>query len=140
MTVRRICRDLLLGLDYLHTKASIIHTDIKPENVLLPYADKPKPKRNRRKNKTDRLSAQVESLNPFANAESATAPLSKSGKKRLRKKRNRQAKAAAAASSSSAPEEGPSAQPVSNEQADEATSQLKAEAVVETCSDQSIFE
>lgn len=26
---------VLEGLDYLHTKCSIIHTDIKPENILL---------------------------------------------------------------------------------------------------------
>ena len=26
---------VLQGLDYLHTKCKIIHTDIKPENILL---------------------------------------------------------------------------------------------------------
>lgn len=26
---------MLQGLEYLHTKCSIIHTDIKPENILL---------------------------------------------------------------------------------------------------------
>ncbi|XP_063072099.1 SRSF protein kinase 3-like [Engraulis encrasicolus] len=33
--VRTIIRQVLQGLDYLHTKCAIIHTDIKPENVLL---------------------------------------------------------------------------------------------------------
>lgn len=33
--VRVIIRQVLEGLDYLHTKCKIIHTDIKPENVLI---------------------------------------------------------------------------------------------------------
>ncbi|XP_037720708.1 SRSF protein kinase 3 isoform X5 [Drosophila subpulchrella] len=33
--VRNIIRQVLEGLDYLHSKCSIIHTDIKPENILL---------------------------------------------------------------------------------------------------------
>ncbi|XP_014243074.1 SRSF protein kinase 2-like [Cimex lectularius] len=33
--VKCIIRQVLEGLDYLHTKCKIIHTDIKPENVLL---------------------------------------------------------------------------------------------------------
>lgn len=33
--VRTIVRQVLEGLDYLHTKCNIIHTDIKPENVLV---------------------------------------------------------------------------------------------------------
>lgn len=33
--VRLIIQQVLEGLDYLHTKCQIIHTDIKPENVLI---------------------------------------------------------------------------------------------------------
>lgn len=33
--VRVITRQVLEGLQYLHEKCNIIHTDIKPENVLI---------------------------------------------------------------------------------------------------------
>ncbi|VAI20917.1 unnamed protein product [Triticum turgidum subsp. durum] len=33
--VREICRSVLTGLDYMHRELGIIHTDLKPENVLL---------------------------------------------------------------------------------------------------------
>ncbi|CAI5494943.1 unnamed protein product [Closterium sp. Naga37s-1] len=33
--VRHLARHILTGLDYLHRQLSIIHTDLKPENVLL---------------------------------------------------------------------------------------------------------
>ncbi|XP_034027710.1 proline-rich protein 36 isoform X1 [Thalassophryne amazonica] len=33
--VKAVIRQVLQGLDYLHTKCKIIHTDIKPENILL---------------------------------------------------------------------------------------------------------
>ncbi|XP_071818391.1 SRSF protein kinase 1-like isoform X4 [Apostichopus japonicus] len=34
-TVKSIIRQTLEGVDYLHTKCRIIHTDIKPENILM---------------------------------------------------------------------------------------------------------
>ncbi|KAK7262222.1 hypothetical protein RJT34_29785 [Clitoria ternatea] len=33
--VKEICLHILVGLDYLHRELSVIHTDLKPENVLL---------------------------------------------------------------------------------------------------------
>ena len=33
--VREVMAQVMEGLDFLHTKARIIHTDIKPENILL---------------------------------------------------------------------------------------------------------
>lgn len=32
--VREICKQTLMGLDYLHRICGIIHTDLKPENVV----------------------------------------------------------------------------------------------------------
>ena len=33
--VRKLAKQLLLGLDYLHRMCQVIHTDLKPENVSL---------------------------------------------------------------------------------------------------------
>lgn len=37
--VKQIAKQLLLGLDYMHRKCGVIHTDIKPENVLMEIGD-----------------------------------------------------------------------------------------------------
>jgi RIO-like serine/threonine protein kinase len=33
--VKKITRDVLLGLVYLHEQCHIIHTDLKPENIMI---------------------------------------------------------------------------------------------------------
>jgi serine/threonine protein kinase len=38
--VKRITRQVLLGLDYLHRKCGIVHTDLKPENVLVVISER----------------------------------------------------------------------------------------------------
>lgn len=37
--VKQIAKQLLLGLDYMHRKCGVIHTDIKPENILMEIGD-----------------------------------------------------------------------------------------------------
>jgi serine/threonine-protein kinase SRPK3 len=38
--VRRLTKQLLLGLDYMHRVCNIIHTDIKPENVVFALTER----------------------------------------------------------------------------------------------------
>jgi hypothetical protein len=37
--VKRITRQMLIGMDYMHRIAEIIHTDIKPENIMIELGD-----------------------------------------------------------------------------------------------------
>lgn len=40
--VRRIARQVLVAMDYLHTTCHIIHTDLKPENIMLTQTLRPR--------------------------------------------------------------------------------------------------
>ena len=40
--VRRLTKQLLLGLDYMHNVCGIIHTDLKPENVVFALTEREK--------------------------------------------------------------------------------------------------
>ncbi|KAK9904075.1 hypothetical protein WJX75_003847 [Coccomyxa subellipsoidea] len=40
--VKHITKQVLVGIDYMHTKLNIIHTDLKPENVMLTEAIRPR--------------------------------------------------------------------------------------------------
>ncbi|XP_075951350.1 SRSF protein kinase 1a [Anarhichas minor] len=91
--VKSIIRQVLQGLDYLHTQCQIIHTDIKPENILMsvdePYV---------RKLAAEATEWQRAGAPPPSGSAISTAPapkqavkMSKNKKKKLKKKQKRQA-------------------------------------------------
>lgn len=51
--VKSITKQMLIGLDYMHKKCNVIHTDLKPENVLLISALPARTKRKRTSTATD---------------------------------------------------------------------------------------
>ncbi|XP_077017707.1 SRSF protein kinase 1 isoform X1 [Tamandua tetradactyla] len=91
--VKKIIQQVLQGLNYLHTKCRIIHTDIKPENILLSVNEQ-----YIRRLAAEATEWQRSGAPPPSGSAVSTAPqpkpadkMSKNKKKKLKKKQKRQA-------------------------------------------------
>ena len=97
--VKSLTRSVLKGLNYLHREKSIIHTDLKPENVLLTFKLPEKKRRRKRQKKkasnaaavrkqTPTIESQIERLDVASGhiASDLTTNQKKKLKKKLKKK------------------------------------------------------
>jgi len=120
--VNEICFQMLVGLDYLHRELSIIHTDLKPENVLL--LSTIDPSKDPRKSGAS-LVLPTNTANPLLNTDAikitttSDGGLTRNQKKKIKKKAKRAAQKCAGKevsegieSSMTAPRQGESSQEV----------------------------